>query len=96
MAVTAYLTARQEVSILRSIRHDHIVPLLGLSARQPLALVLSLAPKGSLRNELDMRNKINARLSVFTIKQIVIQVRNYYKDLLVMRVLKLFKGRSGT
>ncbi|CAG2250388.1 unnamed protein product [Mytilus edulis] len=74
MAVTAYLTARQEVSILRSIRHDHIVPLLGLSARQPLALVLSLAPKGSLRNELDMRNKINARLSVFTIKQIVIQV----------------------
>ncbi|XP_063446430.1 leucine-rich repeat serine/threonine-protein kinase 1-like isoform X1 [Mytilus trossulus] len=74
MAVSAYLTARQEVSILRSIRHDHIVPLLGLSARQPLALVLSLAPKGSLRNELDMRNKINARLSVFTIKQIVIQV----------------------
>ena len=74
MAVTAYLTARQEVSILRSIRHEHIVPLLGLSSRQPLALVLSLAPKGSLRNELDMRKKNNQRLSVFNIKQIVIQV----------------------
>jgi hypothetical protein len=74
MAVSAYLTARQEVSILRSIRHDHIVPLLGLSARQPLALVLSLAPKGSLRNELDLRKKNKQRLSVFIIKQIVIQV----------------------
>ncbi|KAK3091447.1 hypothetical protein FSP39_019911 [Pinctada imbricata] len=72
-ASVAYLTARQEVSILRSIHHDHIVPLLGLSTR-PLALVLSLAPLGSLGNRLQQMHSNNRLLSVYTIKQILLQV----------------------
>ncbi|KAL4240953.1 hypothetical protein ACF0H5_001736 [Mactra antiquata] len=69
----AYTTARQEVSILESIEHPHIVPLLGLS-RRPLALLLSLAPLGSLRSIFDKRHKQGQRLPVGVIKQIVIQV----------------------
>ena len=40
----AYLNVRKELSILLSLQHDHIVPLLGVST-QPLCLVLSLAPQ---------------------------------------------------
>ena len=35
----AYTTARQEVSILQTVHHPHIVPLLGFS-RKPLALII--------------------------------------------------------
>nr|KAG5713801.1 hypothetical protein BaRGS_024428 [Batillaria attramentaria] len=46
-ACSAYLTARQEVSILEQLSHPNIVPFLGL-ALQPLSLVLGLAPNGAL------------------------------------------------
>lgn len=69
----AYTTARQEVSILQTVEHPHIVPLLGLS-RRPLALLLSLAPLGSLNSIFEDRHKDGLRLQVWVIKQIVIQV----------------------
>ena len=70
----AYTTARQEVSILQTVHHPHIVPLLGFS-RRPLALLLALAPMGSLQDLLEKRHKEGLRLPVFVIKQVVIQVR---------------------
>ena len=73
---TAYTNARQEVSILQTVAHPHIVPLLGLS-RKPLALILSKAPLGSLANILETRWKDGLRLPVWVIKQVVIQVRKH-------------------
>lgn len=75
-ATSAYLTARQEISILQTIDHGNIVPLLGLSLR-PLALVLSLAPLGSLGNKLLQIGNDGRRLSVYAIKQIVLQVNSF-------------------
>lgn len=75
-ATSAYLTARQEISILQTIDHQNIVPLLGLSLR-PLALVLSLAPLGSLGNKLLQIGNDGRRLSVYAIKQIVLQVNSF-------------------
>jgi len=72
-ACDAYLTARQEVSILQEITHAHIVSLLGLST-QPLGLVLELAPHGSLGDILVKMKSYGQDLSVYTIKQIIIQV----------------------
>ncbi|OWF47807.1 Leucine-rich repeat serine/threonine-protein kinase 1 [Mizuhopecten yessoensis] len=72
-ACDAYLTARQEVSILQDIQHHHMVPLIGLSIA-PLGLVLELAPHSSLRGILDKLKSGGQRLSVFTIKQLIIQV----------------------
>ena len=73
-ATSAYLTARQEISILQTIKHENIVPLLGLALR-PLALVLCLAPQGSLGDKLQQIGMDGRRLSVYAIKQIVLQVR---------------------
>ncbi|XP_069125581.1 leucine-rich repeat serine/threonine-protein kinase 1-like [Argopecten irradians] len=72
-ACDAYLTARQEVSILQDIQHHHMVPLIGLSIT-PLGLILELAPHGSLRGILDKLKSGGQRLSVATIKQTIIQV----------------------
>ncbi|XP_060079979.1 leucine-rich repeat serine/threonine-protein kinase 1-like [Ylistrum balloti] len=72
-ACDAYLTARQEVSILQDIQHHNMVPLIGLSIT-PLGLILELAPHGSLRNILDKLKSGGQRLSVSTIKQTIIQV----------------------
>ncbi|XP_060572575.1 leucine-rich repeat serine/threonine-protein kinase 1-like [Ruditapes philippinarum] len=69
----AYTTARQEVSILQTVEHPHIVPLLGLS-RRPLALILALAPLGSLHSIFEDRHKDGLRLPVWVIRQVVIQV----------------------
>ncbi|KAL3877512.1 hypothetical protein ACJMK2_035210 [Sinanodonta woodiana] len=72
-ACTAYLTARQEVSILQTIKHPHIVALLGLS-KSPLSLLLSLAPMGALGSILHNLHRDGLRLPVFVIKQVIIQV----------------------
>ena len=42
----AYLNVRKELSILLSLQHQHIVPLIGVSTH-PLSLVLSLATQVS-------------------------------------------------
>ncbi|XP_052762538.1 leucine-rich repeat serine/threonine-protein kinase 1-like [Mya arenaria] len=70
---SAYTNARQEVSILDTVEHPHIVPLLGLS-RRPLALILSRAPLGSLNQILEVRQRDGLCLPIWVIKQVVIQV----------------------
>ncbi|XP_071107767.1 leucine-rich repeat serine/threonine-protein kinase 1-like [Haliotis cracherodii] len=72
-ACQAYLTARQEISILESISHPNIVPMLGLATR-PLSLILSLAPHGSLDSSLKMLDETGRRLPLFVIRQIIVQV----------------------
>jgi hypothetical protein len=49
MAAKAYTVARQEISIVSSLKHDNIVGMLGLSV-QPLAIILELAPLGNLKD----------------------------------------------
>ncbi|CAL1529200.1 unnamed protein product [Lymnaea stagnalis] len=72
-ACSAYLTARQEVSILSQLEHPHIVPLIALCLK-PLSLVLALAPNGSLDSKLRQMNKHGEYFPVFIIRDIVIQV----------------------
>ncbi len=72
-ACEAYLNARKELSILLSLRHRYIVPLLGLSL-QPLCLVLSLAPMGALYDRLTEFRRAGARLAHHTLQRIIVQV----------------------
>ncbi|KAL5018104.1 hypothetical protein ScPMuIL_003826 [Solemya velum] len=72
-ACSIYLITRQELSILMSIEHPHIVSLVGLGIK-PLSLLLDLAPLGSLKSKLDDLYQKGQKLSVFVIKQIIIQV----------------------
>lgn len=72
-ACNAYLTARQEVSILEQLSHDHIVPFLGL-ALQPLCLVLGLAPHGALNSVLKKVHDAGTYLPLFVIRKVIIQV----------------------
>ncbi|KAK3770733.1 hypothetical protein RRG08_011777 [Elysia crispata] len=74
-ACSAYLTARQEVSILTRLQHEHIVPLVGLCLR-PLALLLDLAPKGDLSSRLEELHSQGELLPLFVIKQVAMQVAN--------------------
>ncbi|KAH3873787.1 hypothetical protein DPMN_037027, partial [Dreissena polymorpha] len=69
----AYTNARQEVSILQTVEHPHIVPLLGL-ARRPLALLLSLAPLGSLTKILRTQLRDGLLLPVWVVRQVALQV----------------------
>ena len=72
-ACEAYLNARKELSILLSLNHPHIVPLLGITLH-PLSLVLSLAPMGALNEQLKDYVRAGARLASWTISAIIKQV----------------------
>lgn len=72
-ACKAYCTARQELNILLSLRHPHIVPLVGVCT-QPLALVLHLATQGALDGLLRNYRRSGARLELFALQKIVLQV----------------------
>ena len=74
-ACSAYLTARQEVSILEQLSHEHIVPFIGL-ALQPLSLVLGLAPHGALSSVLKRLNEAGTHLPLFVLRQVILQVRS--------------------
>ena len=72
-ACEAYLNARKELTILLNLKHDNIVPLLGISLH-PLCLILRLAPQGALDKKLQDYKRAGARLPPFAIRNIVIQV----------------------
>lgn len=72
-ACKAYCTARQELNILLSLRHQNIVPLVGVCTR-PLALVLQLAPMGALDSILKNYRRSGAKLDVYVIQRIIFQV----------------------
>ena len=70
----AYLNARKELSILLSLHHEHIVPLVGVSLH-PLCLLLSLAPLGALSNRLMDYQRAGSRLPAYAIRDTVLQVK---------------------
>ncbi|GFS86526.1 hypothetical protein NPIL_84741 [Nephila pilipes] len=72
-ACKAYCTARQELNILLSLRHQNIVPLVGVCTR-PLALVLQLAPIGALDSILKDYRRSGAKLDVYVLQRIVFQI----------------------
>ena len=78
-ACKAYCSARQEVNILLSLRHQHIVPLVGVCPR-PLALVLELAPQGALDQCLKHYQRSGGRLSLPTLQAVVLQVSHSVGD----------------
>ncbi|CAG2064267.1 unnamed protein product [Timema podura] len=75
-ACKAYCTARQELNILLSLRHPHIVPLVGVCTR-PLALVLDLAPQGALDAVLRHYRRSGARLGVYCLQALILQVTTH-------------------
>lgn len=72
-ACKAYCTARQELTILLSLRHPHVVPLVGVCTK-PLALVLQLAPLGALDALIREYRRSGARMDSFVILKILLQV----------------------
>lgn len=67
------MNARKELGILLTLRHEYMVPLVGVSV-SPLCLVLSLAPLGALGDFLKNYLSAGARLPVPVIHQIILQV----------------------
>lgn len=72
-ACKAYCTARQELSILLSVRHPHVVALRGVCPR-PLALVLQLAPRGALDALLADFRRSGAHLPAGALQRVLLQV----------------------
>ena len=80
-AVHAYTAARQEIEILQSLRHPNIVELLGIVVH-PLALILALAPHGSLNTILKVYRDKQDMLPVFAVKCVISQVSLEKKQIL--------------
>lgn len=66
-ACRAYLTARQELNVLSSLKHANVVALIGVCPR-PLALVVALAPLGALSSLLHNYKRSGARLHLNVIQ----------------------------
>ncbi|XP_022107622.1 leucine-rich repeat serine/threonine-protein kinase 1-like isoform X2 [Acanthaster planci] len=69
----AFRTARKELSIMLNLEHPQIVPLIGF-CRQPMSLILELAPEGALDSKLEDYKRVGARLTPCTFQKILVQV----------------------
>uniref|UniRef100_A0A182IMZ8 non-specific serine/threonine protein kinase n=1 Tax=Anopheles atroparvus TaxID=41427 RepID=A0A182IMZ8_ANOAO len=85
-ACKAYCTARQELAVLLTLRHPHIVPLVGVCT-QPLALVLDLAPKGALDAVLRHWRRSGARIGPYCFQALVLQAAKAMEYLHQRRVI---------
>ncbi|XP_058127857.1 leucine-rich repeat serine/threonine-protein kinase 1 [Anopheles ziemanni] len=85
-ACKAYCTARQELAVLLTLRHPHIVPLVGVCT-QPLALVLDLAPKGALDAVLRHYRRSGARIGPYCFQALVLQAAKAMEYLHQRRVI---------
>ncbi|XP_066246944.1 leucine-rich repeat serine/threonine-protein kinase 1 isoform X1 [Euwallacea similis] len=72
-ACKAYCTARQELNILLSLRHQNIVPFVGVCT-SPLALILDLAPQGALDLVLRHYRRSGAKVGPYTTQAVILQV----------------------
>ncbi|CAF3763323.1 unnamed protein product [Rotaria sordida] len=73
-ACKAYITCRQELSVLLTTgSHPNIVPLIGLCI-QPLSLMLQYAPMGSLESILKEYKRTNTQLGLTTYQKLIIQI----------------------
>lgn len=70
----AFRTARKELSIMLNLDHPQIVPLIGF-CRQPMSLILELAPAGALDTKLEDYKRVGARLTPISMQKIIVQVR---------------------
>lgn len=61
------------MNILLSLHHPNVVPFVGVCPR-PLALVLELAPQGSLDQCLKHYQRSGARLSLLSLQLVILQV----------------------
>ena len=66
-------TVRQELSILISLNHPHIMQLKGFCLN-PLSLVLEFAPRKSLEKILDAYKRAGPRLDPYILQKCVVQV----------------------
>ncbi|XP_055353693.1 leucine-rich repeat serine/threonine-protein kinase 1-like isoform X2 [Paramacrobiotus metropolitanus] len=82
----AYWTARQELSILTTLSHHHIVGLVGLCL-QPLGIVLQLAPKGSLLDHVKSLRQNNEQMPALTVQMICIQITKALEYLHGFRII---------
>ena len=73
LAAKAYVVARQEIAIISSLRHEHIVTMIGLSI-QPLAIILELAPLGNFKDILGEYKKHMCKLSPLIVQRVCIQI----------------------
>jgi serine/threonine protein kinase len=85
-ACKAYCTARQELSVLLTLKHPNIVPLVGVCT-QPLGIVLDLAPKGALDTTLRHYRRSGARIGAFCFQSIVLQTARALEYLHRRRVI---------
>ncbi|KAM3958672.1 LOW QUALITY PROTEIN: leucine-rich repeat kinase [Aphomia sociella] len=85
-ACRAYCGLRQELSILSQLRHPHVLPLLAICAA-PLALLLELAPQGSLEAALRQYRGVGARLGVRAARALALQAARALEYLHARRVV---------
>ena len=72
-ACKAYCTARTELNILSSLKHSNIASIIGICPK-PLALVLTLAPQGSLDNHIKSYRRSGVRISSGVNQQAFLQI----------------------
>lgn len=72
-ACRAYCTARQELNVLTTISHGNIVSLVGVCQR-PLALVIGLAPLGSLNHLIQNYKRSGAKINSYVLQETFLQV----------------------
>lgn len=85
-ACKAYCIARQEISILLSLRHSNIVPLIGVCTH-PLALILQLAPLGALDLMIKEYRRSGARMNPHVVQKVIHQVAKALEYLHQQRII---------
>ncbi|XP_069363530.1 leucine-rich repeat serine/threonine-protein kinase 1 isoform X1 [Maniola hyperantus] len=85
-ACRAYCGLRQELGILSRLRHPHVLPLVAVCAA-PLALLLAVAPQGSLESGLRRYRGCGARIGPRTARALALQVARALEYLHAHRVL---------
>ena len=69
----AYCTARNELNILLNLKHSNIASIIGICPK-PLALVLTLAPHGSLDIHTKAYRRSGARISAIILQKTFLQI----------------------
>ena len=85
-ACRAYCSARHELNILQALSHPNIVQLVGLCLR-PLALVLELAPLGSLAQLLRNYKAAGRRLEQWCVQRALLQLARALEFLHQRRII---------
>ncbi|CAG2165886.1 unnamed protein product [Oppiella nova] len=85
-ACKAYCTARQELNILLNLKHQNIVPLVGLCTK-PLSLILQLAPMGSLDHIIKNYRRSGVQFNALILQKIMLQISKALEYLHRQRII---------